>query len=100
MFDFPVINITKNTIANIAYIISNAFITPYSTPPTSLHCFIIGNEVMISDISVNSCNNALIIINIIRNTITFMTFTAIVLAVSYTISFCVFVTASSTYFSK
>ena len=47
MFDFPVINITKNTIANIAYIISNAFITPYSTPPTSLHCFIIGNEVII-----------------------------------------------------
>ena len=61
---------------------------------------IIGNEVIISDTNVNSCNTALTIINIIRNTTTFITFTANVFAVSYTISFCVFVTASSTYFCK
>ena len=58
------------------------------------------DEVIISDTNVNICSTALTIINIIRNTTTFITFTANVFAVSYTISFCVFVTASSTYFCK
>ena len=97
---FPDTSTTKNAIANKIYIINNAFTIPYRTPPISLHCFINGNDVIASDTNVNNCNTALATINIISKTTILVIFTANVPAVSYTISFCVFVTASVAYFSK
>ena len=51
---FPDTRTIKNTIANNIYTINNAFIIPYITPPTSLHCFINGNDVIASDTNVSN----------------------------------------------
>ena len=58
------------------------------------------DDVIASDTNVSNTNTALTIINIASRTIILVIFTAIVPAVSDTISFCVFVTVSLAYFSK